>query len=73
MKKLIKDLLYSKDNGHLEIARVCSLLAVLVYCGAVVWKVVALEEFDPTATGTGFATLFAGCAAWIFARQKMGA
>lgn len=71
MKKLIKDLLYDKGNGHLDISRLSSLLGVLTYLGASIWHVVANQSFDPVAFGGGWTALCAGCGGWIFARQKM--
>lgn len=68
--KLLKDLLYSRGNQALDIARICSLMAVLTFCGSAIYMVVSKGEIDLLALGTGWATMAGGCAAWIFARQK---
>jgi hypothetical protein len=62
-----KDLLYTKDNQALDIARAASALLVLVFLGLAIWN---HDKFDPVSYGTGGAAMFAGCAGWIFARQK---
>lgn len=67
--KILKDLLYTGGNQALDISRLASLLAVLTLLGCSIWQVVAKGIFSPTEFGTGVATTFAGCAAWIFARQ----
>ena len=67
---LIKDLHYSKDNGHLEIARLCSLTSVICFWGGVFFSVYRGGDFDPIAVGTGCAAIFAGAAGWIYWRQK---
>ena len=71
--KLLKDLLYDRGNQALDISRMSSLMAVLTYCGTAVYMVARKGEIDLLALGTGWATLAGGCAAWIFARQKMEA
>jgi len=68
--KIIKDLLYSKDNGALEIARLSSFLAVLTFLGATVMFVYKGGDLDFTEWGAGWAAMTAGSAAWIFARQR---
>ena len=68
--KLVKDLLFSKDNQFLDIARLSAGLSVLAFWGCVVFQVVHTGAFDPMATGGGAAALFGGAAAWIYARQK---
>lgn len=68
--KLLKDLLYTQNNGALEIARACTLLSVLAYWGGVFWHATTTGKFDPVAVGTGCAAIFAGGAAWIHFRQK---
>jgi len=70
MRNLLKDLLYNKDNSALDISRLSSLLGVVTYLGASIWHVYANASFDPVAFGGGWTALCAGCAGWIYARQK---
>lgn len=70
MKKLIKDLLYTKGNAALDISRAASLLGVLTFLGAALSHVWLNRVFDPVAFGTGWTALCAGCGGWIYARQK---
>lgn len=69
--KLVKDLLYEKENKHLDIARFSALLSVLGYIGV---TTVAITQgtmtFDPLQWGSGWAAICGGNAAWIFARQR---
>lgn len=65
--KLLKDLLYTKDNEALDISRLCSLVAVVVFLALAGYN---HDKFEPVAFGGGAAALFAGCAGWIYARQK---
>jgi len=67
---LLKDLLYNKDNSALDISRLSSALGVLTYLGSTGWHTYANASFDPVAFGTGWAAVCAGCAGWIYARQK---
>ncbi|SKB32318.1 hypothetical protein [Sphingopyxis flava] len=68
--KILKDLLYSKGNVSLDIARLCSILSVLSFWGGVFWSIARGDGFDPIAVGTGCAAIFAGAAGWIHFRQK---
>lgn len=68
--KIIKDLLYSRDNKALDIARLSSLVSVLCFWGGVFYSIYHGGEFDPMNVGTGCAAIFAGAAGWIFYRQK---
>lgn len=69
--KLAKDLTYTTGNGGLDIARVSSVLAVLTFLGlSINYYGVEGAAFDPIQFGGGVAALFAGCAGWIYARQK---
>lgn len=68
--KLIKDLLYSKGNTSLDIARLSSALSVICFWGGVFWSLGTGGGFDPIAVGTGCAAIFAGAAGWIHFRQK---
>jgi hypothetical protein len=70
MIKLIKDLLYSRGNASLDIARLSALLSVLCFWGGVFWSIWKGGTFDPIAVGTGCAAIFAGAAGWIHMRQK---
>jgi hypothetical protein len=67
---LLKDLLYTRGNVSLDIARLSSMLSVLAFWGGVGWHVWRNGAFDPVAVGTGCAALMAGCAGWIFFRQQ---
>lgn len=68
--KLLKDLLYTRNNVSLDISRLCSLLGVLTFLAASGWHVIANRTFDPVAFGGGWTALCAGCGGWIYARQK---
>lgn len=69
--KLAKDLLYDKDNKHLDIARFSALLSVLGYIGVTVYAITkGTIVFDPFEWGSGWAAICGGNAAWIFARQR---
>lgn len=68
--RLLKDLLYTRGNGALEIARLCALLSVLAFWAGVFWLLARSGEFDPVAVGGGCAAIFAGAAGWIHFRQK---
>ena len=63
----LKDLLYNKDNEHLEIARLTTLLSSIAYW-AYVWS---SKPSDPMQVGAGYAAIVVACAAWIYYRQKM--
>lgn len=66
----IKDLLYTRNNVSLDIARLSSLISVLCYWGGVLTALIRTDAFDPIAVGTGCAAIFAGCAGWVHFRQK---
>lgn len=69
--KLAKDLLYNKDNENLDIARFCALIVNMGYLGLSIYSYGYLKApFEPMSFGSGWATVAAGSAAWIFARQK---
>lgn len=68
--KLAKDLLYTADNGALDISRLCSLFGVLTYLGATIMHLIKVGEIDFVQWGGGWTALCAGCAGWIYARQK---
>lgn len=70
--RLFKDLLYSKNNQFLDIARVSAAVSVLAFWGCVITMVVK-GEFDPIAVGGGCAAIFTGAGGWIYARQKQEA
>lgn len=67
---LIKDLLYSKGNSFLDIARLSAAASVLAFWGMVIWHHARTGEWDPVTAGTGIAAIFAGGAGWIHLRQK---
>ena len=68
--KILKDLLYTKGNGSLDIARLSSFLSVVAFWGGVFWLLALKGEFSPTETGIGCASVMGGAAAWIHFRQK---
>ena len=68
--KLLKDLLYTKGNVSLDIARLASLLSVIAFWGGTLWQLYTKGQFNPTETGAGCAAIMAGAAGWIYARQK---
>lgn len=68
--KLIKDLLYTKGNLALDIARFSALFSVLSFWGCVFYRLYLTGQFSPTETGVGIATIMTGAAGWIYARQK---
>lgn len=68
--KILKDLLYSKGNESLDIARLSSFLSILSFWGGVFWLLGQKGEFDPVAVGGGCAAIMAGVAGWIQFRQK---
>jgi len=70
VKKLLKDLLYNRDNQHLDISRLSLLLAVLTFLGATIYHIYSGHALNFTEWGAGWTALAAGSAGWIFARQK---
>ena len=69
--KVIKDLLYTTDNENLDISRLCSLFGVLTYLAGTAYTLITESgAFDYIAWGGGWTALCAGCAGWIYARQK---
>lgn len=68
--KLLKDLLYTKNNGALDIARLSSFISILAFWGGVFWLLALKGEFSPTEAGAGCAAIMAGAAGWIHFRQK---
>lgn len=69
--KLAKDLLYDKENKHLDIARFSALMSVFGYIGVTAYAITAgTVSFDPFQWGSGWAAICGGNAAWIFARQR---
>ncbi len=65
--KIIKDLLYTKGNAALDIARVCSLISVISFwVGVFTGRITG----DALTVGGGIAAIFGGAAAWIHFRQK---
>lgn len=67
---ILKDLFYTKGNQNLDISRLMVGLSIVLFWGCVVYDLASDGDFDPVASGTGAAALFAGGGAWIFARQK---
>jgi len=67
--KLIKDLLYTKENRALDVARLSAFLGVLGFLGATGYSLYLGGEWEPAVWGTGWAAMCAGSAGWIFARQ----
>lgn len=68
--KLIKDLLYTKGNLALDIARFSALFSVLSFWGCIFYRLYLTGQFSPTETGVGITTIMGGAAGWIYARQK---
>ncbi len=66
----LKDLVFTRNNVSLDIARLSSLLGVLTFLGASIWQAWVSRAFDPVTFGTGWTALCAGCGGWIYARQK---
>lgn len=71
--KLIKDLLFTRGNASLDIARFSSFLSILAFWGGVFWLLALKGEFSPIEAGGGCATIMAGAAGWIHFRQKQEA
>lgn len=67
---IFRDLLYTRGNVSLDIARLSSLVSVLAYWGGVITALVRTDTFEPLAVGGGCAAVMAGCAGWIHFRQK---
>jgi len=67
---LLKDLLYTRNNVSLDIARLSSLLSVLLFWGGVFATIFKGGGFNPVEVGTGCAAIMAGAAGWIHMRQK---
>ena len=71
MVKILKDLLYTKDNEALDISRLCSLVANIAYWVVVTHGIVVSSEApDLSNLGVGWAAIASASAAWIFARQE---
>jgi hypothetical protein len=68
--KLIKDLLYTKGNAALDIARVSSFVSILAFWGGVLWVIHLKGVFDPLQVGTGCAAIMGGAAGWMHFRNK---
>lgn len=67
---LLKDLLFTRNNASLDIARLSAAVSVVAFWAAVGWTVYRTGQFDPVQVGTGCAAIFAASAAWIHFRQK---
>lgn len=67
--KLLKDLLYSRGNESLDIARLSAALATIAYWVGVFVHQHMTGKFDPIEVGTGWGLVAAGNGGWIFARQ----
>jgi uncharacterized membrane protein YjjB (DUF3815 family) len=67
--KLLKDLLYNRDNVNLDIARLSAFLGVVGFLAATGYSLYLGGDFEPAVWGTGWAALCGGNAAWIYARQ----
>ena len=67
--KLLKDLLYSKGNGALDIARLSAFFSTIAYWVGVFILLAQTGKFDPVEVGTGWGLVAAGNGGWIFARQ----
>lgn len=67
MPTWLKDLLFTKGNKSLEIARVSTALSLVTYWAGVL---AARIPGDALAVGGGCAAIMGGGAAWIHWRQK---
>lgn len=67
---ILKDLLYTKGNNALDIARLSSGFSILCFWGGVFWLLYKNGQFSPTEVGAGCAAIMAGAAGWIHFRQK---
>lgn len=68
--KLVKDLLYTRNNRSLDIARVTCLTGGLTLFGLTIAKFVMTREFSPIEFGTAFAAFAGGAAGWMHFRDK---
>jgi hypothetical protein len=68
--KLLKDLLYTRGNVSLDIARLCTLISVLAYWAGVFITLYRTGRFEPVSVGAGCAGIFGAAAAWIHVRQR---
>lgn len=73
MFKLLRDLLYDRENQHLDIARFSALLSVIGYVWMSAYFIVYKDvtDFDFLEWAAGWAALCGGNAAWIYARQRI--
>lgn len=71
--KLAKDLLYDKENAHLDIARLSALMSVIGYMWMSGYYIIYkdIPSFDFLEWAAGWAALCGGNAAWIYARQRI--
>lgn len=65
----LKDLLYARGNVALDIARLSSACAVVVFLSLSIADFVFNHRFNFAEFGTGWGLTAAGSAGWIFARQ----
>lgn len=70
LKGLTKDLLFTKGNMSMDVARSCAAGSILLYWGCVIYMMVAHNDFNPVNVGLGIASIFTASAGWIFMRQK---
>lgn len=70
MRNLLKDLLFTKGNVAMDVARTCIFGSVLLYWGAVYYQMVEKNIFDPVQVAIGLASIFSASAAWLHFRQK---
>lgn len=68
--KPVKDLLYTKGNKALDIARVVCMMGGFTFFGLSIADFVFQREFDPMLFGTGFAAFAGGAAGWMHFRSK---
>ena len=71
---IVKDLLYTRDNEALDIARMAAFLSVVAYLGMSIYSVATMQDvsqFDFFEWASGWAAVCGGNAAWIYARQRI--
>ena len=68
---IFKDLLYDKENNHLDISRVCSLFAVIGFLALSFYLTYTNNAPTLTEYGIGWGGVAAGSAGWIYMRQRI--
>ena len=68
--KLLKDLLYNKNNQALDIARLSAAVVTIFFVGLATAKFVVHKDIDLIEFGTAWGLICAGSGGWIYARQR---